>query len=261
MRARRSREMVVRMTLRALITNDDGVSARGIEVLTEVALAAGLEVTVAAPHENRSGAAAMISALESGGRLLFDAAEVAGLKAYGVHASPAMIAFAGVRGAFGDRPDVVLSGINHGANTGQAVIHSGTVGAALTGANHGVPGLALSLAAERPQSWETARLATARALDWFLEHRDELYVVNVNVPDVPPEELKGLRAAGFAGFGSVQAEIGEGGEGFVTMTFSSPGPETDPGSDLALLRDGWATVSAMRQPIVVAPAVPSGLDA
>jgi 5'-nucleotidase len=249
------------MSLRALITNDDGVSAEGIGVLTEVALAAGLEVVVAAPHVNRSGTAAMLSALESGGRLVFDSVEVAGIEAYGVHASPAMIAFAGVRGAFGERPDVVLSGINHGANTGQAVLHSGTVGAALTGANHGVPGFAVSLQSEPPKAWETARHVTARALDWFLQHRAELHTINVNVPDVPLAELKGLRSAGFAGFGSVQAEIGESGEGFVTMTFSQPSRELDPDSDLALLRDGWATVSVMRQPIVASPTVPSGLDA
>jgi 5'-nucleotidase len=249
------------MSLRALITNDDGVSAEGLEVLTEVALAAGLEVTVAAPHVNRSGTAAMLSALESGGRLVFDSAEVAGVKAYGVHASPAMIVFAGVRGAFGERPDVVLSGINHGANTGQAVIHSGTVGAALTGANHGVPGFAVSLQAEPPKAWDTARAVTGRALDWFLRHRAELHAVNVNVPDVAMAELKGLRSANFAGFGSVQAEIGEGGEGFVTMTFSQPSRDLEPDSDLALLRDGWATVSVMRPPIAAAPAVPSGLDA
>jgi 5'-nucleotidase len=254
MRSSGPQETLTPMTLRALITNDDGITARGLHVLTEVALEAGLEVTVAAPHEDRSGTSAMLSALEEGGRLMYDRAEVAGTKAYGVHASPAMIAFAGVRGAFGERPDVVLSGINHGPNTGQAVLHSGTVGAALTGAGQGVPGLALSLAVERPTAWETARLVTTRVLDWFLHHRAELYAVNVNVPDVAPEGLQGLTQAQFAGFGAVQAEIGDAGEGFVTMTFSQPANETEPGSDLALLREGWATVTAMRAPIGAAPA-------
>ncbi|GLY31345.1 5'/3'-nucleotidase SurE [Kineosporia sp. NBRC 101731] len=248
------------MSLRALITNDDGVSAEGLRVLTEVALAAGLEVTVAAPHEDRSGTAAMLSALESGGRLVYDRAEVAGCKAYGVHASPAMIAFAGVRGAFGEVPDVVLSGINHGANTGRAVIHSGTVGAALTGASHGVPGLAVSLAGAPVTHWDTARVVTARALDWFLQHRAGLVAVNVNVPDVAPDGLLGLRSADFAGFGSVQAEIGEFGEGFVTMAFTELGEEVAQDSDLGLLRKGWATLSSMRTPIVADLDLPAGLD-
>ncbi|MDP9825781.1 5'/3'-nucleotidase SurE [Kineosporia succinea] len=247
------------MTLRALITNDDGVDAQGIHVLTEVALAAGLDVTVAAPHENRSGTGSMLSALEQGGRLLYDRVEVAGVKAFAVHASPAMIAFVGVRGAFGDVPDIVLSGVNHGANTGQAVIHSGTVGAALTAANHGVPGLALSVDGWPPQHWDTVRAETPRVLRWFAEARAGLFAVNVNIPDRPLDQVRGPKPAGFADFGVVQAEIGDPGEGFVTMAFREPGEHAGPGSDLALLRQGWTTVTAMRQPIVAEPALPPGL--
>jgi 5'-nucleotidase len=105
--------------MRALITNDDDVQSHGLNTLTRVAVAAGLDVTVAAPHEERSGSSAALSALEENGRLLVSDHPLEGLggvSVLAVHASPAMIVFAAARGAFGDPPDVVLSGINHGPN-------------------------------------------------------------------------------------------------------------------------------------------------
>ncbi|GLY29971.1 5'/3'-nucleotidase SurE [Kineosporia sp. NBRC 101731] len=235
--------------MRALITNDDGVASDGITTLTQAALAAGLDVTVAAPHEERSGASAMLSVLEEGGKLLTERATVAGIPALGVHASPAMIVFVAVRGAFGEPPDIVLSGVNHGPNTGQAVLHSGTVGAALTAVSQGLPALAVSLIGSRPVHFDTARVATDRALGWFLQHLATPYVLNVNVPDIPPGQLRGLRPAGLAAFGAVQAEIGERGEGFVTATFQEIADEPAPGTDVALLQEGWATATALRPPI------------
>ncbi|MCE0537176.1 5'/3'-nucleotidase SurE [Kineosporia rhizophila] len=236
--------------MRALITNDDGVSSEGIRTLTEAALAAGLDVTVAAPHEERSGASAMLSALEDDGRLLIDRTTVAGTEALAVHASPAMIVFVAVRGAFGEPPDIILSGVNHGPNTGQAVLHSGTVGAGLTAVSQGRAALAVSLIGSRPTRFDTARAATDQALAWFLENCENPYVLNINVPDIPPEQLRGLKPASLASFGAVQAEIGEIGEGFVTATFHEIGDEPEPGTDVALLREGWATATALRPPIV-----------
>ncbi|MBT0769593.1 5'/3'-nucleotidase SurE [Kineosporia sp. J2-2] len=236
--------------MRALITNDDGVGSEGIITLTEAALAAGLEVTVAAPHEERSGASAMLSALEDDGKLLVDHTTVAGTDALAVHASPAMIVFVALRGAFGEPPDIVLSGVNHGPNTGQAVLHSGTVGAGLTAVSQGLPALAVSLTGSRPTRFDTARVATDQALGWFLQNLGSAYVLNVNVPDIPPGELRGLKPATPASFGAVQAEIGEAGEGFVTATFHEIGDRPDPGTDVALLQEGWATATALRPPIV-----------
>jgi 5'-nucleotidase len=67
------------------------------------------------------------------------------------------------------------------------------------------------------------------------------------VPDIPPGQLRGLRPASLAAFGAVQAEIGERGEGFVTATFQEIADEPEPGTDVALLQEGWAT--ALRPPI------------
>lgn len=238
--------------MRALITNDDGIDAVGLRALAQVAVEAGLDVTVAAPHIERSGSSAAMSALEAGGRLLMENRVLAGLAsvdALAVRASPAMIVFVAARGGFGPPPEIVLSGINQGPNTGQAVLHSGTVGAALTAAQHGVPALAVSLASDTPSHWDTAAAVAARAVEWFLPRATTRPVaLNLNVPDVPEPALRGLRAASLSTFGAVQATVGERGEGYLTITYSQLDSDAEPDSDLALLRQGWATLTALRGP-------------
>src|SRR5690606_33742122 len=125
----------------ALITNDDGIDATGLRVLADCAIHAGLEVVVAAPSWDSSGAGASLTAVEDDGRVVLREAELAGVtgRCISIDAAPAFIVRSAMSGAFGARPDVVLSGVNHGPNTGHAVLHSGTVGAALTAATHGVP--------------------------------------------------------------------------------------------------------------------------
>jgi 5'-nucleotidase len=237
--------------MRVLITNDDGIASTGLHTLTRVAAAGGLEVTVAAPHTERSGSSAALSALEADGRLLVQDRVLAGLpgiRAVAAQATPALIVFLAAHGAFGPRPDIVLSGINHGPNTGQAVLHSGTVGAALTAQTHGIPALAISLASARPAHWETAATAAAQALGWFLRYAGHPVAVSVNVPDLPADKLRGLRAARLAPFGAVQATIGEPGAGFIPVTFSEPREEPAPDTDLALVRQGWITATALQGP-------------
>lgn len=237
--------------MRVLVTNDDGIDSAGLQALAAVAVQAGLDVVVAAPHAEQSGSSAAMSALEAGGRLILHPRTLEGLAdvhAIGVEASPAMIAFVAVRGAFGPAPELVLSGVNHGPNTGHAVLHSGTVGAALTAARHGRRALAVSMAAAAPRHWATASEVARRALAWVLAHGEDGTVLNVNVPDLPLDRLRGLRQAGLATYGMGQAEVGEVGEGYVTMRFSEAlsGPEA--GSDTALLSQGWATATALRAP-------------
>ena len=160
----------------------------------------------------------------------------------GVHAAPALIARVGIRGGFGDPPHLVLSGINDGQNTGHAVLHSGTVGAALTAATHGCRAVAVSLAGGKHLDTATAvaRGVIERALD-----APPPLVVNVNVPDVPPEDLRGVRRAPLARFGAVQTHVTEPSEGYVEVSFSDVDPHAEPGSDAALLADGWATVTPL----------------
>jgi 5'-nucleotidase len=241
--------------MRALVTNDDGIDSPGLHTLAAVAVAAGLEVVVAAPHEERSGSSASLVATRTDGRLVVREEPIQGLggiRSLAVEATPAFITWAGVRGAFGDPPDLVLSGVNRGPNTGHAVLHSGTVGAAFTANAHGLPALAVSLTAPDPTHWVTAAEVAARALGWMLE-QDSLdpVVLNVNVPDVARDDLRGLTSAPLASFGAVQADIAEVGEGFVTLTFSEIDVSAEPHTDAGLQQAGWATVTSLRGPCEV----------
>jgi 5'/3'-nucleotidase SurE len=120
-----------------------------------------------------------------------------GVPTYGVQAVPAFIALIAARGAFGPPPDLVLSGINRGINTGHAILHSGTVGATFTGSTHGCRGMAVSIEVGTEIEWDTAAQAVAEALPWVID-ADEAVVLNVNVPNVPPHAVKGVRRAGLA---------------------------------------------------------------
>ncbi len=240
--------------MHVLVTNDDGITSYGLTVLAQAALAAGHEVTVVAPHRQYSGASAALTAQESEGQLVFVEERPEGLpeqvRAFGVKAAPGLIGFVASFGAFGFRPDVVLSGINLGANTGRAILHSGTVGAALSAAQHGIRAMAVSIAAGDPQHWDTARHVTDHALAWLLEI-DGIgdRVLNVNVPDVAPDRLRGIRPASLASFGAVQARVKELGTGYVQLTYTGVEAEEEPGTDHYLLARGWATLTMLRAPV------------
>jgi 5'-nucleotidase len=237
--------------MRALITNDDGIDAEGVRQLALAAREAGLDVVVAAPSSEASGNSASIAVLERDGQVPVDRRELAGLAgvpAFAVDAPPAFIVLIATREAFGPPFDVVLSGINRGANTGRSVLHSGTVGAALTAAAHGLPSLAVSLdLAGRPGErahWETA----ARLAGRLLPVLSDQYVVNLNVPNMPAERVRGLREARLASFGAVQTRIAEEGVGDVEAAVDEPDEEPEPDTDSALLSAGYAPVTALTPP-------------
>lgn len=233
---------------RALVTNDDGVTSPGIAVLAQVAVECGLDVVVAAPSWDSSGASASLTAVEEGGRLLFHEEQVDGadVEAYGVEAAPAFIVRAAMSGVFGAAPDLVLSGVNRGSNTGHVVLHSGTVGAVLTGATYGLPGLAASLADGHAGAWqwETARQALREALPWMRSIGDAV-ALNLNVPAVDPGDLRGIAEARLARFGAVQATVTEAGSGWVKLAFEPAAGDREPGTDAALLDEGYATLTAL----------------
>ena len=131
-----------------VVTNDDGIDSPGLHELAAAAAALGHAVVVAAPAAEASGSGAAMSGAGPGARITLDRRVLPGLggiPGYAVRSAPAFIAFAAAHQAFGGRPGLLLSGINRGPNTGLAVLHSGTVGAALTAANHGIPAAAFSL--------------------------------------------------------------------------------------------------------------------
>jgi 5'-nucleotidase len=252
------------MTDRALVTNDDGIDTHGLVILARAAQRAGLAVTVAAPSWNSSGASCALTGVRDDGRLMVAARSLSGVDGpcFAVDASPALIALVALRGGFGAPPQFVLSGVNRGRNTGRAVIHSGTVGAALTGINHGAVGLAVSLDAEVPEHWETAAAVAVAVIGWLIDARPPA-AINVNVPDLPFMDLAGLRPAPLASIGAVQTNVTDASLGYVEMTYEAVVDEPEPGSDADLLRQGWAVVSAIEAIASVTltdlPGTPSGM--
>ncbi|OZM70516.1 5'/3'-nucleotidase SurE [Amycolatopsis antarctica] len=235
--------------MRALITNDDGIGSEGLVVLALAAVEAGLEVTVAAPHTEASGTGAGLTVVPEDGRSVVEKTTLDGLDGipcFTVTAHPAFITLAAIGGTFGPAPDVVLSGVNRGANTGRAVLHSGTVGAALTAGANGLLGLAASLVVrDGPPRWDTAAALLPAALPPLLGAEPGT-VLNVNVPDVPPAELGALTDAGLSSAGVVQARTsGEDGPATDVATTVVPG-RAEPGTDEDLLDRGLPTVTSLR---------------
>jgi 5'-nucleotidase len=235
----------------AVVTNDDGIDSEGLRMLACAAVQAGWDVVVAAPDRQASGSGAAMTAVQAGGQVIVERRKLAGIEAvpaYAVQAAPGFIAFTAVRGAFGRRPDYLLSGINLGPNTGQAVLHSGTVGAAMTAATYGVPAAAFSLDASDeadPEQWRPASAVASEILP-ALQSVPPGIVLNINVPRRPVHRIRGIRRARLAAAGAVQLSIGEAATGYVNVTMAASGEQPAPGTDSAMLAAGYVAVTALR---------------
>jgi 5'-nucleotidase len=192
-----------------LITNDDGVDSVGIQILAAAIASTGEhEVIVVAPADDRSGTGAALGSFSpSAGGLQASAVtlpEAPDVEAWALEGTPAMCVLAAALGGFGERPELVVSGINAGLNTGRAVLHSGTVGAALTGQNFGLSGLAVSTALNDPWHWDTAAAYAVEVLPLLID-APARSVLNLNVPALPYSEVRGIRWARLAPFGETRA--------------------------------------------------------
>ncbi len=182
--------------MRILLTNDDGVAAPGIWAAAAVLASLG-EVTVVAPATNYSGYGAALPPERF--YYYFPYRRPDGhprnVTAYGLAGTPASCAHVGLSGVFGGGPfDLVVSGINHGANLGRDVFYSGTVGAALTAHILGVPAIAVSQDAGPAGivHWDSAAWALGEVVRLWQENGEPAPVVfNVNVPNVPIPRLAG----------------------------------------------------------------------
>ena len=261
--------------MRILVTNDDGVHAPGLAAITRALAAwagdsADREVLVVAPLANHSGASAAVGTVYEREALAYRAVPIDGadnVAVYGLDASPALSVIVGILGGFGPRPDLVVSGINLGVNVGRSVLHSGTVGAALTGAQLGLSGLAVSLRSGAARDhWETAA-DLAVALLPILTAAPARTVLNLNVPSVPEAELRGVRrgristagivkraTGGPGGGGPASGGPGAGGdpeEGEIRLTLGTAIPSLgdvegeDPEDDAALIAAGYASLTAL----------------
>jgi 5'-nucleotidase len=173
--------------MKILLSNDDGVHAKGISVLYD-ALSKIADVTVIAPDRNCSGASNSLTLLNP-------------LRAtqlengfYSVNGTPTDCVHLGVNQLLDEEPDLVVAGINNGANLGDDTLYSGTVAAATEGRHLGLPAIAVSLCSKNEAHYETAAEVTVNIIKELHSHplpKDQ--IININVPDIPLSELKGIK--------------------------------------------------------------------
>ena len=231
--------------MKILVSNDDGYLATGIIVLAD-ALTQVADVVVVAPDRNRSAASNSLT-LQSPLRV----SEYAENR-YKVDGTPSDCVHLALTGFLDDEPDLVVSGINHGANLGDDVIYSGTVAAAMEGRFLGLPTIAVSLvgSGSRLTHFETAaRVATELVQKLEQASLAPDVVLNVNVPDVPYDDLAGVQATrlGFR-HKSEQLLADKDPHGRQIYWVGPPGKGQDAseGTDFFAIEQGAATVTPLK---------------
>ena len=224
-----------------LISNDDGLSAKGIQILSERIRQLG-SVTIVAPDRDRSGASNSLT-LETPIRIR--ETEKGTFLVYG---TPTDCVHVALTGLLDEDPDMVVSGINAGANLGDDVIYSGTVAAAMEGRFLGLPAIAVSLVyAGEPRHFETAAEAVARLIGRLKS--DPLpadTILNINVPDRAWEDIEGFEVTRLGNRHRAEPVIkAEDPRGRAVYWIGPAGPEQDsgPGTDFDAIRRGFVSVT------------------
>ncbi len=246
-----------------LICNDDGYQAGGIKALTDTAREMG-RVVVAAPQLPQSG---MSSAITVGAPLRARQVQAEdGLEVYAVSGTPAdcaKLAFNELLG--GRRPDLLVSGINHGYNAGNSAIYSGTMGAVFEGLFHGVPGIGFSYDDYTPEADFTSCLPWVRRVMGRVIERGlpQGVCLNVNIPRCSggPKGLKVTTAAAGRWVSEYERRIDPYGQPYywMTGTFERDDPY-DNSSDLYWLDRGWVSVTPCRADQTCREAMPDSAD-
>lgn len=229
--------------MKILVSNDDGYLATGITLLAD-ALAEIAEVVVVAPDRNYSGASNSLT-LDAPLRIH----EVKDGR-YFVNGTPSDCVHLALSGFLDFEPDIVVSGVNHGANLGDDVIYSGTVAAAMEGRFLGFPAIAVSLVGHRRGQFDSAA-TVARDLVQRLQE-DPLpndVILNVNVPDRPYEELTGVQATrlGFRHRSEPLIKTKDPRDRTIYWIGpAGPGQDAGPGTDFAAIEQGAVSVTPLK---------------
>jgi len=237
--------------LRILATNDDGVYAEGlrasVDQLREVA-----EVIVVAPDREQSGVGTAIT-LNAPIRAMEIRPIAEGVKTYAVEGTPADSAILALESLLEEKVDLVVSGINRGANLGNDILISGTMGAAFQGFFRGIPAFALSVAALKDVHYQTAALVgkmLAQAVD-----RGDLtspLLLNVNVPNQPMDKIKGisLTQIGRRTYMDVVKEDDDGRRKYYWITRDKPGWVMEKGLDIWAVRRKRISITPIHSDLI-----------
>ena len=235
--------------MRILLTNDDGIQARGLEVLRSIAAQLSDDVWVCAPDTEQSAASRGVS-LHNPVRL-----RKHGEKLFSVTGTPTDSVIVAMKDLFKDKkPDLVLSGVNRGQNLAEDVTFSGTVAGALQGMQMGVPSIALSLArgfqGANSLPWETAETHGAKLIkDLISKGWPEKVILSVNFPDTSPEGVKGVQITrqGHRDFqmSDVDKRAHPRGGHYYWLTYGAQKSNPPEGTDLRAIYDGYISVTPL----------------
>lgn len=228
-----------------LVANDDGYDAPGIcnlvEALSEIA-----EVYVVAPKSQKSACGQAITI--SHPMMVTEVDVPFAKKAWAVEGFPADCVKLGVR-EFATDVDLVVAGINMGSNVGYDTMYSGTVGAAAEAAFCGMPSIAVSVCSQNPQHYEAAKAIAVRAADLILKYgMEKETMLNINIPDLPMEEIKGERITklGYIRYReNFKHDETTMGEPFYWYKGDPIRVEQDPNSDIQAIRDGYISITPL----------------
>ncbi len=226
--------------MRILLSNDDGCQAPGLRCLAD-ALHTHFDLTVVAPDRNRSGASNSLTLLTPV-RVQRHPDGV-----FCVDGTPTDCVHLALTGLMKELPDMVVSGINAGANLGDDVLYSGTVAAAMEGRNLGYPAIAVSCCGTNPEHYATAARATLAVIE--LLRREALpnnSILNVNVPDLPWASITGFRATRLGNRHRAEPVIASTDpRGRPIWWVGGAGPEADagPGTDFHAIAAGAVSIT------------------
>jgi 5'-nucleotidase len=232
---------------RILLTNDDGIEAPGLTALQK-ALSSVAEVTVVAPEDEQSGSAhsltvedpLRLSPVKRGGKLF----------GYSLNGTPADCVKLAVKALLKRPPDLVVSGINYGHNTGTNVLYSGTVAGAIEAAILGLPALAVSLERKgRPHFEIAARFARKTALCILKNGLPLGALLNVNVPNRPVKGIRGVRVTHQGVFkytDSYERRRDPRGREYFWLTAETLELKEAAGSDMRALQQGYISVTPLQ---------------
>lgn len=230
--------------MRILLSNDDGCRAPGLTCLRQALTAVCEQVAVVAPDRNRSGASNSLT-LEQPLRVSRGEDGV-----YCVDGTPTDCVHLAITGLLDWDPDMVISGINTGANLGDDVLYSGTVAAATEGRYLGLPAIAVSLCGEQPEHYDTA--AKVAVTLYHRLQRDPLpadTILNVNVPDRPWERLEGFEATRLGNRHRGERAVADTDPRGRRIYWIGPaGPESDagPGTDFHAVARGKVSITPIQ---------------
>ena len=233
--------------MRILLTNDDGIHAVGLRAMYKALLAAGHDVLVVAPMTEQSAVGHSVTILSPLRVKLIEEEHFTGR---GVFGTPTDCVKLAVSEFMPQPPDIVVSGINAGANVGPDILYSGTVAAATEGAHLGFPALAVSHDSFQPSNLDihaAYAVSVMERIPWT--ELPPRRVMNLNLPDRPVEDFLGLslcRQTSAIWLDWYERREDPRGRAYWWLQGDIPPDKVEPGTDKRLLTDGWATLTPLK---------------